>query len=190
MIKEEWSWGEITSALSVYYDLPAAEVPTTDEEKFNAWVIHMSNSTGFNLAPYHAAWGFPLVQNTFDDLSHLPVWIGDPLRGDFYEYPAILRELQSPSISEANSANISWETYDNGTNITLTAFYGTTDGGTQPSAWSNNVEIGETQVGDEYFEITGLTCCGTEYHARIRAANDAGEEWFGPITWATDYLDD
>lgn len=190
MIKEEWSWGEITSALSVYYDLPAAEVPSTDEEKFNAWVIHMSNSTGFNLAPYHAAWGFPLVQNTFDDLSHLPVWIGDPLRGDFYEYPAILRELQSPSISEANSANISWETYDNGTNITLTAFYGTTDGGTQPSAWSNNVEIGETQVGDEYFEITGLTCCGTEYHARIRAANDAGEEWFGPITWATDYLDD
>ena len=86
--------------------------------------------------------------------------------------------------------NISWETYDNGTNITLTAFYGTTDGGTQPSAWSNNLEIGNTQVGDENVEITGLSCCGTEYHARIRAANDAGEPWFGPISWTTDYLPD
>ena len=101
-----------------------------------------------------------------------------------------LRDLQSPSISEANSANISWETYDNGTNISLTAFYGTTDGGNQPSAWSDNVEIGETQVGNEYLEINGLSCCGTDYHARIRASNDAGEAWFGPFTWTTDYLDD
>jgi len=190
MIKEEWSWSEITSALAVYYDLPAAQVPYTDDEKFNAWVLHLSNATGFNLAPYHAAWGFPLDQTTFDSLDHLPVWTDDPLRGDFYEYPAILRELQSPSISGATSVNISWETYDNGTNITLVAFYGTSDGGTQPSAWSNYVEIGETNVGNEYIEITGLSCCGTDYHARIRAANDAGETWFGPISWTTDYLED
>ena len=98
--------------------------------------------------------------------------------------------MQSPSISGATSVNISWETYDNGTNITLVAFYGTSDGGTQPSAWSNYVEIGETNVGNEYIEITGLSCCGTDYHARIRAANDAGETWFGPISWTTDYLED
>ena len=190
MVKEGWSWAEITSALSVYYDLPAAEVPSTDDEKFNAWVLHLSNSTGFNLAPYHAAWGFPLAQSTFDALDHLPVWVDDPLRGEFYEYPAILRDLYSPSISGTNSTDISWLTYDNGTNITLTAFYGTTDGGTQPAAWSNNVVVGSTQVGNETLEITGLSCCGTEYHARIRAANDAGETWFGPISWTTDYLED
>ncbi len=190
MVKEEWSWAEITSALSVYYDLPAAEVPSTDDEKFNAWVLHLSNSTGFNLAPYHAAWGFPLVQSTFDALDHLPVWVDDPLRGEFYEYPAILRDLNSPSISGTNSTDISWWTYDNGTNITLTVFYGTTDGGTQPSGWSNNVVVDSTQVGNETLEITGLSCCGTEYHARIRAANDAGETWFGPISWTTDYLED
>ena len=190
MIKEEWSWAEITSALSVYYDLPAAEVPSSDDEKFNAWVLHLSNSTGFNLAPYHSAWGFPLDQSTFDTLSHLPVWTDDPLRGEFYEYPAILRDLYAPTISEANSANISWSTYDNGTNITLTAFYGTTDGGTQPSGWSNNIEIGDTQVGEQYLQISGLTCCGTDYYARIRAVNDAGETWFGPFSWTTDYLAD
>ena len=190
MIKEEWSWAEITSALSVYYDLPEEEVPYTDEEKFNSWVLHLSNSTGYNLAPYHAAWGFPLNQSTFDALDHLPVWVDDPLRGEFHEYPAILRDLYSPTISSANSVNISWETYDNGTNITLTVYYGTTDGGSQPSAWSDHVAFGGTEVGGESLEITGLSCCGTEYHARIRAANDAGETWFGPMTWTTDYLED
>ena len=59
MVKEEWSWSAITAALSVYYDLPASEVPSTGEEKFNSWVLHLSNATGMNLAPYHEAWGFP-----------------------------------------------------------------------------------------------------------------------------------
>lgn len=190
MIKEEWSWSEITSALSIYYDLPIEEVPETDAEKFKAWVLHLSNSTGFNLAPYHYAWGFPLDQSTFDDLEHLPIWVNDPLRGEFYEYPAILRGINTPSVSGTGSANISWETYDNGTNITLTVFYGTTDGGVQPSAWSESATIGGTEVGNESFELTDLSCCGTEYHARIRASNDAGETWFGPISWTTDYLED
>ena len=190
MIKEEWSWSEITSALSVYYDLPVDQVPVTDHEKFRAWVLHLSNSTGFNLAPYHYAWGFPLDQSTFDDLEHLPIWVDDPLRGEFYEYPAILRGLNAPSTSGPDSANISWETYDNGTNITLTAFFGTTDGGTQPSSWSSSATIGGTEVGNQSFEISGLSCCGTEYHARIRAANDAGEEWFGPISWTTGYSEE
>ena len=190
MVKEEWSWAAITSALSVYYDIPDSEAPSSDEDKFNAWVLHLSNSTGYNLAPYHTAWGFPLGQTTFDSLDHLPVWVEDPLRGQYYEYPAILRGLSSPTISEPNSANITWETYDNGTNITLTVFYGESDGGNQTSAWSNSVVYGSTNVGVESTEITGLSCCGTDYYARIRASNEAGETWFGPISWSTGYLPD
>ena len=49
---------------------------------------------------------------------------------------------------------------------------------------------GSTDVGDDYIQITGLSCCGTDYYARIRASNDAGETWFGPVTWSTDYSDD
>jgi len=190
IVKEEWSWSPITQALSVYYDLPESEVPVGDAEEFNAWVIHLSNSTGYNLAPYHAAWGFPVSEITLQSLGELPVWVDDPLRGEFFEYEAILRELYSPSISEANSNNISWETYDNGTNITLTVFYGTSDGGNQASSWSNSIVFGSTEVGNQSQEITGLTCCGTDYYARIRASNEASETWFGPISWTTDYLPD
>ena len=136
----------------------------------------------------HLAWGFPLYNSTFDSLDHLPVWVDDPLRGDYFEYPAMLRDLHSPSISGANSTNLSWETYDNGTNITLTVYYGDFDGGTNQSAWSNSVVHGSTEVGNDSIEISGLSCCGTDYYARIKTSNNAGESWFGPVIWSTDYL--
>jgi hypothetical protein len=189
IVKEEWGWGPITEALIVYYTLPASEVPSTDDEKFNAWVIHLSNATGYNLAPYHAAWGFPLNQDTYDALAHLPVWVDDPLRGDFFVYDAVLRNLQASNVT-ANSTVVSWETYDNGTNTTLTLHYGTSDGGTQSSSWANSVNLGPSEVGNESQELTGLECCGTTYYARIEATHGEGETWFGPISWVTDYLPD
>ena len=60
IIKEEWGWAPITQALTTYYTLPPSEVPDTDEEEFNSWVLHISSASGYNLAPYHEAWGFPL----------------------------------------------------------------------------------------------------------------------------------
>ena len=189
VVKEEWGWGPITDALTVYYTLPAAQVPYTGEEEFNAWVLHLSNATGYNLAPYHAAWGFPLTQATFDSLDHLPVWVDDPLRGDYYVYDAILRNLEATEIT-ANSTTVLWETYDNGTNTTLTLYYGTSDGGTQSSSWSNSIGLGESEVGNYSQGITGLDCCGTTYYARIMASHEEGDIWFGPISWTTDYLPD
>ena len=189
VVKEEWGWGPITEALIVYYTLPAAEVPSTGDEKFNAWVIHLSNATGYNLAPYHAAWGFPLNQETYDALDHLPVWVDDPLRGDFFVYDAVLRNLQASNVT-ANSTVVSWETYDNGTNTTLTLHYGTSDGGTQSSSWANSVDLGPSEVGNGSQELTGLDCCGTTYYARIEATHEEGDTWFGPISWVTDYLPD
>ena len=190
IIKEEWGWGVITEALSVYYTLPAAEVPSGGTEEFNAWVLHLSNATGYNLAPYHAAWGFPLTQDTFDSLSHLPIWVDDPLRGEYFVYDAILRNLSSPDPSDATSTTISWETYDNGTNTTLTFYYGTTDMGNQTSGWSDSTNFGSTTVGNHSHTVTGLTCCGTTYYGRIQASNEESSVWFGPISWTTDYLDD
>ncbi len=190
LIKEEWGWGPITEALSIYYTLPPAEVPTNDTEEFNAWVMHLSNATGYNLALYHSAWGFPLTQNTFDSLSHLPVWVDDPLRGENFVYDAILRNLSSPDPSDATSTTISWETYDNGTNTTLTFYYGTTDMGNQTSGWDSSTSFGSATVGNHSQIVSGLTCCGTNYYGRIQASNEENSVWFGPLNWTTDYLAD
>ena len=165
-------------------------MPTNDTEEFNAWVMHLSNATGYNLAPYHSAWGFPLTQNTFDSLSHLPVWVDDPLRGENFVYDAILRNLSSPDPSAATSTTISWETYDNGTNTTLTFYYGTTDMGNQTSGWDSSTSFGSTTVGNHSQIVSGLTCCGTNYYGRIQASNEENSVWFGPLNWTTDYLAD
>ena len=87
--------------------------------------MHLSNATGYNLAPYHSAWGFPLTQATYDALDHLPVWVDDPLRGDFFVYDAILRNLTSTNLN-SSAAQVGWDVNDNGTNTTLTVYYGQT----------------------------------------------------------------
>ena len=185
IIKEQWGWSPFTSALSVYYDLPNSEVPVGDTEEFNSWVLHLSNSTGFNLAPYHDAWGFPLTEDTFSALDSLPVWVDDPLRGEYFVYESILRNLGTSNIT-SNSTQINWETYDNGTNTSLTLYYGVNDAGTQSSSWANAIDLGSPTVGYENYQLSDLSCCGTTYHARIKATNDIGSIWFGPINWDTD----
>jgi len=185
IVKEEWGWHPITEALSVYYNLPNDEVPSNEEEEFNAWVMHLSNATGYNLAPYHDAWGFPLIENTYESLQHLPIWVEDPLRGEYFSYETIIRNLISDN-ETSNTTNISWETYDNGTNTTLTFYYGLTDMGNQTSGWSANQDLGDTYVGNHSTILTGLSW-GTTYHGRIQATNDGRTVWFGPISWTTDY---
>jgi len=180
IIKEEWGWGPITEALSVYYTLPSAEVPTNGEQEFNAWVLHLSNATGYNLAPYHAAWGFPLTQATFDALEHLPIWVDDPLREEYYAYEAILRNLSSANVT-SSTADVIWDVYDNGTNTTLTVYYGQTDMGNNSQLWPNSVSVGTPHVGPGTVEITFTGDGGTHY-IRIKASNEEGEVWFGPIS--------
>ena len=188
IIKEEWGWEPITEALSVYYNLPNDEVPEGDIEEFNEWVVRISNSTGYNLAPYHEAWGFPLTQATFDALEYLPVWVDDPLRGEYFSYSAILRNISSTDPSDATSSTISWQTYDNGTDTTLMFYYGRADMGNQTSGWEGSTSFGSTNVGNHSQTISGLTCCGTDYYGRIKASNAKETVWFGPINWTTDYL--
>ena len=185
IIKEEWGWNPITEALSVYYNLSPAEVPSTEEEEFNTWVLHLSNSTGYNLAPYHAAWGFPLNENTYSALEHLPIWVEDPLRSEFFSYDAIIRNLESND-ETTSTTDISWETYDNGTNTSLTFYYGVTDMGNQSSGWSSSQNLGSTSVGNHSTTITGLSW-GTTYYGRIQASNGENTVWFGPISWTTEY---
>jgi len=183
IIKEEWGWDPITEALTVYYTLPADQVPSGDTEEFNAWVLHLSNSTGYNLAPYHAAWGFPLDQMTFDALDHLPVWVDDPLRGEYFSYDAILRGLAAANVT-SSAADFVWETYDNGTNTTLTLYYGTTDMGNQGVLWGNSADLGDAEVGWGEAELSGLSS-STTYYARVKSSSDGRDTWFGPVSWTT-----
>jgi hypothetical protein len=183
IIKEEWGWAPITEALSVYYDLPEEYVPETDEEEFNSWVYYLSNATGYNLAPYHIAWGFPITENVSLALQHLPVWVDDPLRGEYFVYDSYLRNIHDFNTTE-NSTNIKWETYDNGTNTSLTLFWSLYDMGNQSLLWSNSEDLGAAVVGWDNYELSSLSS-NTTYYGRIKASHEQGDVWFGPFNWTT-----
>lgn len=85
----------------------------------------------------------------------------------------------------SSSVDFIWDTYDNGTNTTLTLYYGQVDMGNQSWIWGNNVNLGDTEIGWSSTEISGLSS-NTTYYARIKASNEIGDKWFGPITWTTD----
>tara|TARA_B100000614_G_scaffold122144_1_gene109415 strand:+ start:2374 stop:6348 length:3975 start_codon:yes stop_codon:yes gene_type:complete len=183
IIKEEWGWSPITEALTVYYYLPDSEVPASDVEEYNAWVVYLSESTGYNLAPYHGAWGFPLTQSTAAQLLTYPVWVDDPIRGNYVVFDPILRNLTASSISES-TVLVTWDVYDNGTDVEVTIFYGEVDHGQSETDWEYAQIAGTAVVGEEQYQLEGLDP-STTYYARLKSSNDNGDLWSDPITWTT-----
>lgn len=65
----------------------------------------------------------------------------------------------------------------------VTLFYGTTDGGTNPNAWTSSINLGN-QTGDFTRFLSGLTTT-TTYFFRWRAVNAAGTAWSAETTTFT-----
>ena len=61
-------------------------------------------------------------------------------------------------------------------NATVRLYWGTSDGGTTPSAWQNMVELGQPGSGELAVPLTGLPAATRVYY-RFHAVNSAGEHW-------------
>ena len=88
------------------------------------------------------------------------------------------------SNTTSSSSTFNWETYDNGTNTSLTIYYGPMDMRNQSWVWANSAPLGDSAVGWSDYEITGLSSNST-YYARVKASNEIGDTWFGPVNWTT-----
>ncbi len=172
-VKEEFGWEPITFALSEYYTM--SNPPSGDSAEFNEWTIRISNATGYNLAPFHEAWGFPLTPETHAAVDHLPVWTTDPQRNGVFEYDIITQNHTVANIS-AGTADLEWSIYDNGTNTNVTICWGWADGGQVASAWANCASKGTSIVGNMQQWVSGLTS-GVTYHWRVMGENSNGETW-------------
>lgn len=85
-------------------------------------------------------------------------------------------ENNSPSGITGTTATLRGEVLDTGNDSPdITLYYGTTDGGTNPSAWTQSAALG-LQNGDFTRFVSGLTH-DTTYYFRSRAINGGGTSW-------------
>ena len=79
----------------------------------------------------------------------------------------------------ATSATLNGEVISTGNQApSVTIYYGTTDGGTNPVAWGNSIALGP-QTGDFSTTVGGLTP-NTTYYYTVTATNSVGDAWAAP----------
>ena len=174
-IQEEFGWEPITAAYQEYYYNLTSQ-PSGDSAEFNEYSKWISLKTGYNLVPFLEAWGFPITTATKNAVEHLPVWNTDPLRGWVYEYNPDTK-FESASNVTANSADLEWDVYDNGTNTTWKICWGVIDGGVNMANWNTCESIGNNlSVGSKKHSLNGLLS-STDYYWRLTAINENGRWW-------------
>jgi len=90
--------------------------------------------------------------------------------------PTVTNSTGASNIT-STSARLNGEVTSTGNAPTsVTVYWGTTDGGTTPSSWANNVPLGTKPAGTFYTAISSLTA-STTYYYRCYAQNSAGDDW-------------
>ena len=90
--------------------------------------------------------------------------------------PAVTNSTGASNIT-STSARLNGEvTATGGESPTVHIYWGDNDGGTTPSSWDNNINLGTRPESTFYFDIAGLTPSNTYYY-RCYATNSAGTTW-------------
>ena len=83
-LQQEFGWEPFRQVFREYLDLPDDELPTTDDDKRDQWLVRFSRTVARNLGPFFEAWGVPTSDAARDEVADLPVWLppggGFPLR--------------------------------------------------------------------------------------------------------------
>ena len=98
---------------------------------------------------------------------------------------ASLGTISSTSVT-SSSATLNGEVLNTGgEDPQVHIVWGTTDGGTNPGLWDNNVDLGVLGTGSFSTDITGLTA-ETTYFFRSYAVNSVGAVWADTTSFVTD----
>lgn len=90
--------------------------------------------------------------------------------------PSVLNSSGATNVLTASARLTGSLTATGGAPAQVTMFWGTTDGGTNPAAWSNSVSLGPRPVGAFEFTATNLVW-GANHFYRAWAENSFGASW-------------
>ncbi len=73
-LAQRFGWDAFTRTFQVYRAMKKEDVPKSDQEKIDTWVLEFSRQVKFNLVPYYREWAWPLSPAVEEKLSSYPVW--------------------------------------------------------------------------------------------------------------------
>jgi hypothetical protein len=82
-LQEAFGWAPFKAVFAEYRNAPENELPKTDDEKRDQWMVRFSRTIGRNLGPFFQAWGVPTSPQARDSIADLPLWMpeGFPPKG-------------------------------------------------------------------------------------------------------------
>jgi hypothetical protein len=80
-LREAFGWSPFMQVFAEYRTLSKDEVPTSEREKHDQWMVRFSRQIGRNLGPFFQAWGVPTSEAARASISSLPTWMPNNFPG-------------------------------------------------------------------------------------------------------------
>jgi len=74
-LREAFGWAPFTKVFAEYQKLSASEVPQTELQKHDQWMVRFSRAVQKNLGPFFLAWGVPVSESARVSIAQLPAWM-------------------------------------------------------------------------------------------------------------------
>ena len=75
LIQDEFGWEPFQDVFAEYAAAPKVELPKSDDEKRDQWLVRMSRRLERNLGPYFEAWGVPTSDDARASVAELQPWM-------------------------------------------------------------------------------------------------------------------
>jgi hypothetical protein len=75
LIQEAFGWSPFQKAFAEYENAKRSELPRSDNEKRDQFMVRLSHACDRNLGPYFEAWGIPISKSARQKTTHLKPWL-------------------------------------------------------------------------------------------------------------------
>lgn len=72
---DAFGWDKLKEVFRSYEKAKPEELPKTDDEKRDQWMVRYSKAVGRNLGPFFVAWGVPTSEAARKEIADLPAWM-------------------------------------------------------------------------------------------------------------------
>lgn len=74
-LARDFGWTPYKAIFREYDRLYPYEIPKSDDEKINQWIVRFCKQTQSNLCPMFDFWGFPIPRKVLEAVKHLPTYL-------------------------------------------------------------------------------------------------------------------